>query len=321
MKKTVLLFFAFMASAIPAELAAQQLPDFTQYPALLFQLNPAYTGTKSHIDARLNYRRQWMNFDGAPVTQFAGLHSRLWKGRLGVGASMYKDETGPSQRFNYGFSLAYHLRFPDVEFSAGFGLNFNKYTLNGSQMTTHWTGDQAVDYANVDFDKTKNAMVGLLLYNDRFHFGLGVINMVNNKAEFFLNDTSKYSKVSFAPHYYFSAGYNFHGHPDYVWENNLLGQYVIGLPLTINYNLRVHYREKFTFGAGWRMKDAVYLQAGYTFLEQIQLIYSYDIGISRLRKGHSNTHEIMLGYRYNFGSSKGGYKNFQNFQRQKYNIF
>lgn len=313
-----LLIFVFVFAC---KMNAQQLPDFSQYPAYLYQVNPAYTGTKGNIDARLGYRKQWVGYDGAPVTQVVGLNSRLWKGRIGAGATLYKDVTGPTQRFNYGFTAAYHLRFPDVEFSIGMGLNFNKYTLDGTKLTTHWANDPTVDNTRIDFDKTKNAMVGMLLYNDRFHFGLGVVNIVNNKALFFADDTNKVSQVSFVPHYYFSCGYNFNGNPDFVWENNLLGLYVVGLPMTLNYNLRVHYDEKIIAGAGWRMKDAVYLQAGYVFFKQIQFIYSYDIGISHLRKGHSGSHEVMIGYRTDFYHSKGGYKNHDQFQRQKYHIF
>lgn len=321
MKKSTLAFFVVFIFSFAGKMNAQQLPDFTQYPAYLPQINPAYTGTKSNIDARVGYRKQWVGFDGAPVTQVLGIHSRLWKGRIGLGTAMYKDVTGPSQRFNYGFTAAYHLRFPDVEFSIGFGANFNKYTIDATKMTTHWTNDPTVDNTRIDFDKTKNVMVGALLYNDRFHFGLGIMNIVNNKATFFLDDTLKKSQVSFSPHYYFSCGYNFNANPDYVWENNISGLYVVGLPMTLNYNLRVHYNEKIVAGAGWRLRDAVYLQAGYVFFKQVQFIYSYDIGISHLRKGHSGSHEIMLGYRMDFYAKKGGYKNHGDFQRQKYHIF
>lgn len=320
MKRLFLLWVFFISGF--GEVFGQQLPDYTGYPSVPFLFNPAYTGTRSNIDARMIYRKQWVGFESAPVTELVAVNSRFWKGRLGAGFSWYKDVTGPSTRYDYSFSAAYHLHFPDVELSAGFGVNFGKYILDGTKMTTHWTGDPTVDYSISDYDKTKNANVGVLLYNDRFHFGLGVINMVNNHAEFYLADTTKKTTVNFSPHYYFTLGYNFHGHPDYVWENNVLCEYVNGLPLTIHYNLRVHYREKIMGGITWRLKDAIALQAGYVFLDHFQLIYSYDIGISHLRGGHNGSHEVTLGYRFNFNSDKkGGYRNFNQFQRQKYNIF
>jgi type IX secretion system PorP/SprF family membrane protein len=312
-------FFCLVACLFSLTIQAQQLPDFTQYPAHFFAINPAYTGTKGHLDARINYRRQWVGFDGAPTTQTIAVHSRLLKGMIGVGGVMYKDVTGPIQRFNYSFTAAYHLRFPDVEFSAGIGYNRAKTTFNTANSTTHYA-DAAVPVASSNFDKTNNVAAGLLLYNDRFHFGLGMMQIINNKAELFIQDTTQ-ANIPWENHFYFTTGYNFHGHPDYVWENNVMFLYVIGLPMTINYNLRVHYKEKITAGVAWRMRDAVALQAGLVFLDNFQAIYSYDVGISRLRKGHSGTHEIMLGYRLNIGGSKGGYKGFQDFQRQRYHLF
>lgn len=309
-------FFILLGVAVCSYGSAQQMPDYTGYPSLLFQINPAYTGTKGTVDARLNYRKQWAGFSGAPVQQFVGVHSRLWKGRLGVGGTLYKDVVGPSTMFDYGFSAAYHLHFPDVEFSAGIGIRFNKYTMNTSGMTTHWEGDPAVLPGTTAFDKTKNAVTGLLLYNDRFHFGFGIMNVLSKKV---MLGTG--SIVKFRQHYYFSFGYNFHGHPDYVWENNLLGEYVDGLPITLNYNLRVHYRQKLMAGAGWRLKDAVYLQAGWVLYNTVQVTYSYDFGISKLRKAHNGTHEVTLGYRFDYENKKSKYRNFNSFQRQRYNIF
>jgi type IX secretion system PorP/SprF family membrane protein len=300
---------------------AQQLPDFTGYPSLLYQLNPAYTGTKGTIDARIAYRRQWTGFENAPITQLVSINSRLWKGRIGVGGTYYKDETGPIQKINYSAMAAIHLRFPDVELSAGFSMHFDKQFFNGSMVTTHWVGDPTVNYTLSDFDKTRNASGGLLLYNDRFHFGLGATQFMDNSAEFYLNDTLKKAKIGAKPHYYFTCGYNFNGHPDFVWENNLMAIYVDGLPMTINYNLRLHIREKLMTGVSWRLKDAVALQLGYILWEKVQITYSYDLGISRLRKGHNGSHEMMLAYKFYYNKKKNGYKNGGDFQHQKYRLF
>jgi type IX secretion system PorP/SprF family membrane protein len=316
------LFTIFAVCALLFSANAQQWPNMTGYASMLFYFNPAYTGTKSNIDARLFYRKQWIGFESAPITQMAMVNSRLWKGKLGVGGIVYKDETGPSTRMDYTFSAAYHLHFPDVEFSAGAALNRFKYTLDGNKMTTHFVGDPSAVTGVMDYDKTTNANVGVLLFNDRFHFGLGVMQFLDEHAEFFDEvDTAGVAKVGFTPHYYFTCGYNFHGHPDYVWENNLMVTYLTGSPMTIDYNLRVHFREKIMGGVAWRLKDAIALQAGYVLLDQFQVIYSYDIGINSLRKGHSGSHEVMLAYRMNFGGRKGGYKGFDIFQHQRYHLF
>jgi type IX secretion system PorP/SprF family membrane protein len=310
-KQLLILFGVVLLTSVKA----QQMPDYTAYPSVLFQINPAYTGTKGTLDARINYRKQWTGFSGAPVTQFAGVHSRLWKGRIGIGGTLYKDVIGPSTMFDYGFNAAYHLHFPDVEFCAGISFRFNKYTMNTSGMTTHWEGDPAVTPGVTSFDKTKNGLAGLMLYNDRFHFGLSVMNVISKKIMLAGNI------VQMKQHYFLSFGYNFHGHPEYVWENNLLGEYVDGLPMTINYNLRVHYRKKLMVGAGWRLKDAVILQTGWVFYNTVQVVYAYDFGISKLRKAHNGSHEITLAYRFDYENKKSQYRNFNSFQKQRYNIF
>lgn len=312
-----LLFVSAAATSV-----AQQMSDYTHYPSMLSVINPAYTGTRGNIDARADYRKQWSGFDGAPIEKTFGVNARfLKKGKVGAGFMLTKDETGPTERFAYGFSAAYHLHFPDVEFSAGIGLNFMKYTFNGQAVSIHNSHDAAIDRSLIDYDKTKNALAGIMLYNDRFHFGLGVMNMINNKAEFYVADTTKKATVTYAQHYYFSVGYNFSGDPNYVWENNLLTTYVTGTPLAINYNLRLHIREKFIVGGALRLKDAVALQAGMVILDHYQFIYAYDFGLSRLRSAHSNTHEILLAYNYSFGRKKGGYHGNKDFVRQKYNLF
>jgi type IX secretion system PorP/SprF family membrane protein len=318
MRKLITLLFCGCAAA---GLQAQQLPNYSHYPSLLFMSNPAYTGTKSTIDFRLNYRRQWVGFDDAPIEQTVALSSRFWKGKIGAGGMMYKDETGPTRRFMYGFTSAYHLRFPDVELSAGLGIQFNKYTFNSSLLTTHNNQDPAINSTVNDVDKIINASGGILLYNDRFHFGLGVQNIPDSHLEFYQDDPTHKAVVNYKQHYYFNVGYNFRYHPDFTWENNMLVNYVIGAPMLIEYNLRVHYREKLMFGGALRLKDSVIPQVGYVYKNRIQLIYSYDFTISRMRSFNSGTHEITLGYRENFGRDKNAYRNFKDFQRQKFHLF
>lgn len=69
----------------PVVMHAQQLPYYTQFkPGNIF-LNPAVAGTKRLVDARINYRRQWVGFPDAPITQSIAVNSRLMKGTLGAG--------------------------------------------------------------------------------------------------------------------------------------------------------------------------------------------------------------------------------------------
>jgi type IX secretion system PorP/SprF family membrane protein len=318
-KKNV--YLAVMSVLLCSFVHAQQLPYYTQTNTNYYLLNPAVTGTKKLIDVRMNYRSQWAGFEGAPVTQAITLHSRIVKGLMGVGLSMYKDETGPLKHYNYGISYAFHARFPDAELSLGLSGNMMKYTLNGPEVTIHNSGDKAIDRTIIDSDWVPNMNGGLMLYNDRFHFGVSMLNMLEGTANFYEEDSIKAGKVPTKMHIFLSLGYNFSLSPDYVWEHTLTAGSIPGSPLLLDYNLRVHYRELFFLGTALRLKDAVALQTGVTIKKMVQIGYSYDLVVSRLHKTQSGSHEVTLAFRSNLFMENKRRGKLDEFAKQKYNLF
>jgi len=49
----------------------------------------------------------------------------------------------------------------------------------------------------------------------------------------------------------------------------------------------------------YRYHEAIGILLGYSFDETLFFGYSYDIGISAIRKYNTGSHEIMIGYRFN----------------------
>jgi type IX secretion system PorP/SprF family membrane protein len=316
--KQLLIFALLLLSCSIA--AGQQLPYFTQTNSNYYLLNPAVTGTKKLIDLRVNYRTQWVGFEGAPRTQSISLHSRFLKGMMGLGGFIYKDETGPVKHLNYCVSYAFHARFPDVELSIGLSGNMMRYFLDGTQATIHNTHDKAVDRSIIASDWVPNANAGVYLYNDRFHFGASVLNLMESPADFYEADTLKKGKLGTEAHTFISLGYNFETGPDYIWEHTLQACALTGAPLLVDYNLRIHMKEQLFGGLSVRLKDAVALQAGYTWKKQLQIGYSYDFIVSRLRPHQSGSHEVVLIYRSDIFNNKRK-NNLDEFLRQKYDLF
>lgn len=280
-------------------------------------INPGVTGTKRLLDARLSYRNQWVGYDGAPKTVSLGLHSRFLKGKMGAGLYLMQDKIGPSKQTNIGASYAYHLRFPDCELSAGVAGNFTKYTLIGTKMDLHNNQDPTVDQNITDAVWATDAMAGIYLYNDRFHVGASGLHLLQTTAEFYKADTTKKGRMKYATQVNFTLGYNFSENPDYVWESTVYAQYVTGVPLSLDYTLRVHFYEKAFVGASIRLHDAIALHLGFTLFENYQLSYSYDIQIGGLKKYNSGSHEIMLSVSHNIFKTKRGRDN-SKFLNQKY---
>jgi|ERR1051325_462279 type IX secretion system PorP/SprF family membrane protein len=308
--------FIFSLAAMP--LYAQQLPYYTQFKPNSVMLNPAVAGTKRFLDLRMDYRNQWVGFDANPKTEGFNINSRLMKGTMGVGLSLYKDQTGYTTRSLYSMAYSYHIRYPDIALSLGMSGNMIKYMIDGSQITTRNAYDQAINTAILAKTKAFDASAGLLLYNDRFHFGFSVLDMFSSKVKFFKDDTTHKSILKMVPHTFVSIGYNWAGDPRFVWENSVQANVISGSPLQVDYNLRVHYKEKVMAGFSIRRHDAVALHIGFTFREDLMVSYSYDIGISPLRTYHDNTHEILLVYSTNLPRYFGKHGDLKEFRRQKF---
>jgi type IX secretion system PorP/SprF family membrane protein len=304
LKKTILhiIIFTFFTVTV----VAQQLPYYSQHVSNSIMTNPAITGTKRLVDARLNYRMQWVGYDDAPRTETFALNSRFFKGKMGAGLYVLQDKIGQSQQSNIGASYAYHLRFPDVELSVGVAGNYTKYTLYGNRITLHTTQDPAIDQTITNSTRVWDASAGFLLYNDRFHLGFGALHLAQQKAEFYKADTTKKGIIKYFTNVHFSLGYNFAQNSDFIWESTFYTNYVQGAPILLDYTLRIHYREKFFGGVSIRLHDACAVHLGVTLFESVQVSYSYDILLSAMRHYSSGSHEIMLIFSSDLSSGKRG---------------
>ncbi len=315
MKKTylfIVLFSAFLAQA-------QQYPFWTQYRSNALMINPAITGTRKTVDVRATYRYQWTGFEGSPKTYGLSVHSRLYKGRLGLGGYYYSDQLGPSKFSAIALTAAFHLKFTDTELSFGINGSYNTQRIDPSVITVHNSQDAAItNINNTPKSKIWNGSAGVLYFNDRFHVGASMNNLFGTSYEFFpKNPKTRVGFMTTVPHYMVSFGYIWTGDSRFAWENNFLATVVPGTPMLFDYNLRVHVEETFFVGVGIRLKTAVTAQLGYTFKGKGQISYSYDYTTNRLRTYNYGSHEIMLVYSLDRDGDKRKSRN-NRFQKQKF---
>jgi type IX secretion system PorP/SprF family membrane protein len=315
MKKIVSYSLFFLISSFAA--VGQQMPYYSQFRNNIFMINPAVTGTKKLVDARINYRSQWMGYEDAPRTSNLSLHSRFLKGKMGAGLYMMQDKIGPSKQMNLGLTYAYHVRFPDVELSAGLAGNFTKHTLDGNKIFIHNSQDPSVNQYLTNSTWTPDVHAGVYLYNDRFHVGLSALHLFESTAEFYKNDTLKKGMIKYADHVNFTLGYNYSQNPDYIFESTLYGIYVAGTPFNLDYTLRLHYKQMIFAGFSLRLRDAVAIHVGGTFMEEYQVSYSYDLLIGKMKNYSSGSHEIMIAFSSSIFKQKRGRIN-DKFLHQRY---
>lgn len=299
---------------------AQQMPYYSQFRSNSFHFNPAIAGTRRIIDLRTSYRMQWTGFNEAPRTMGVSLHSRLMNGTTGLGGTYLSDQTGPTKRTAFSAAYAYHAKFDDVELSAGLAWQRLSYLVNGSLLNPHTPADNLLQLGTVQKKSVNNFSAGVHFYNDRFHLGLSLLNLLEPTINFFQSTDVVENKMKLAPHLYGSVGYNWSGQPDWVWENTLLLLYAPVNPMSIDYNLRIHYKESLFGGLSVRLRDGFSLQMGATVAGDFQISYSYDLVISALRSFQSGSHEIMLIWTTNIGKDKKQKYDTSRFKKQKYGV-
>ena len=300
----------------PFFLSGQQIPFYTQTTSTSFLINPAIAGTKKSLDLRIGYRNQWTGFDGAPVTEYASLNSRLFAGRMGLGVYAYKDETGPISRTNYTGAYAFHLRFPDVELSIGLSGSIIQYQINGSKITIQTPGDLVIDQTKTKTILAPDVGTGFYIYNDRFHFGASALGLLSSTINDYGKGSIPKEPGSLNTHFYLSLGYNYSGNPDFIWENNAFATYVKATPIFMGYSLRMFYKRKIIIGTSIRLRDAIALNVGYVIADKFHISYSYDVIVSHLRPYNGGSHEVMLAY--SVVGKKKIHRGNDSFQRQKY---
>ena len=104
MRRLLLLLLVLLTFSVEG----QQDPQYTQYMYNLSVINPAYAGSKEHLNIGVLYRNQWTGFDGAPTT--ANLFGHLPVGKnVGLGLSAITDEIGPLTETNVYGDFSYTL--------------------------------------------------------------------------------------------------------------------------------------------------------------------------------------------------------------------
>lgn len=296
------LFVLFCFSIGTLALSAQQLPQFTQYMLNDFIINPAAAGSNDYGEAKLMYRRQWSGaFDGEePTTIVASVHTNLARyPRVGIGASVFNDVTGPSQRTGAQVAYAYHIPLDaGATFSIGIGAKGAQQSVNWSELTTTEPNDPAIGSTESKFGGDVN--LGAFIYDKEYYVGITAAQLLESQYNF--GDSPDLGNLTNARHFYIMAGYEYEVNEQIDIEPSVLIKYLPSVPIQFDLNARLIYEKKYWAGFNFRTYDAIGFLAGLTFNDDFHLGYSYDFTTSELRSVSGGSHEILLGY--DFGKDK-----------------
>lgn len=275
---------------------AQQLPQYSQFFLNKYILNPGATGTEDYWEAQLNNRLQWVGINDAPRTHILSANGPLRNEKMGIGGKIFADVTGPTRRSGFAFSYAYKIQVAeDLKLSMGLSFGGLQYQTDASQITLANNGDIALSNG-MQSTFVPDAGAGLHLYNEKLYVGLSMPQILGNKLQFFENYSP--DEASLSRHLFAYAGYKFDIVDDVVVEPAILAKWVQPVPVSIDVNLRILYKELAWAGFSYRMNDAMAIMAGFVIREKLVFAYSYDIPTSDIQTVTSGSHEIMIGIRF-----------------------
>lgn len=309
---------------ISAPIFAQQRPQYTQYIFNNYLLNPALSGIENYADVRLGYRSQWQGIENAPKTSFLSAHwnlsgDYLWRNPLslpdkgddpmsksytqnytaspahhGIGVVAVTDKTGPLSRFDGGLTYAYHLKLSGTKnLSVGVYAGLSRIALDMSAVTLENEVDPALAGTVISQFKP-DAAIGVWYYGARFFAGGSVQQVITQTLAFTSN--SNYNKGKAVPHFFITSGYKLFIDEEISAVPSFMLKRVEGLPLSLDANVKLDYKDKIWLGGSYRNADSFSAMAGFNFKNFFNLTYAYDFTTSGLNTVSNGTHEIVLGF-------------------------
>lgn len=304
MKK--ILIIIFFLSGI-SSLKAQQDILVSHYMFNQLLLNPAYAGSKEYMMATLLYRKQWVSFKGAPVTQVASLHAPLGLTNFGWGVQINHEKIGVTDRTDLYINAAYHLPLTSkLKLSLGLRGGGGYYSYKNSDLIYWDVNDPA--FAGDKVSKfLPNIGSGAYLHTDKFYIGISTPTIISYDPEdnlsINLNDSGK-TVFHQVRHYYATGGIALELNSDVVLKPSILVKHTPNAPVEVDYNLNVLLGKLFWIGGSYRTGDSFVALFEIQLGKQLHLGYSYDFTFTNVKNYSSGSHEIMLGYDFGYDIMK-----------------
>lgn len=328
MKRKLLLALVVMI-CVGGTSFAQQRPHYTQYILNNYIINPAVAGIENYVDVKISHRHQWVGLDGAPVTTYLTIHAPLhksdferetattihaagenprgrayWQGYTkaephhGIGFTMLNDRTGPLNRFAAYGTYAYHVGISErTSLSAGISAGVQNWSLNAGKLDFGTANPVDPSVAGTGYlNKLRpDVNAGLWLYSADYFVGLAAQNIVPSKLKY-AEDTVRLADGKIIPHMFLQAGYKMFLSDDFTFLPSVLVKYLNPLPIGVDVNAKLQYRDLLWAGASYRIEDGYSAMIGLNVNSSFNIGYAHDFTTSRLNTVSSGTHEVVVGF-------------------------
>ncbi len=303
LRLTILLFiFGFGMSSS----TAQQDEQLSLYMYNKLQFNPAYAGSRDAISTIAIARFQWVNFEGAPTTQWFSIQAPLMQKSIGVGMHLVNDRIGKRTRTGAYFDLSGSIALNNrsARLAAGISAGFDNVGFDFSDLQVNDIQDPY--YGNGRYGETApNLGAGLYFYSDKHFLSISVPRLLEAEITALATSTGSLIQQLNTRHFFISGGYVFDLNSVFKLKPTTLIKYTPGAPLTADVNLSLLMYDKLWTGLMYRFHEAAGVNIVYNIKNTFSIGYVYDFPINGLRTYQSGSHEVFL--RYDFAPKKAAF--------------
>jgi type IX secretion system PorP/SprF family membrane protein len=272
---------------------SQQLHFTSQYLQHNSMYNPAAAGISGQGLVGISYRSQWSSFPGNPRTFMVYGDFSLKKLNAGLGAYIYRDETGPTSRTGIQIAYSYHVKTGETS-RLGLGLELRALQFALDKNKLNLSSNDPI-LAGSDKKLGIDAGAGIYWTNDKLSVGAAVSQLIQSKLEL-ANVPNSTEGGKLYRHFNFTANYKIQTGDDIFIIPNFMARVIAHSPSEFDFGAKVDYQDKIWWSLNWRVKQFWSIQAGFKLLQRVSLTYSYDYyqtPISFFTAG-SGAHEIGL---------------------------
>jgi type IX secretion system PorP/SprF family membrane protein len=286
------LFFCFFAMVAKA----QQIFEISQYIQHSFLYNPAAAGAGDEPSIGGIYRSQWSGIDGGPKTVLLFGDKYFEKQKVGVGATLYSDVTGPTSRTGGQVALSYSIDFQNGK-RLMFGLagRVLQFSVDKSKITEA-LGNNDPLLASSGNKITGDADAGIYYKSPTLNAGIAADQLIQSKLN--LIDGSKTPGKLYS-HYYLTADYHIKVDESTVLIPNVLFQYLPDAPMEFLGGMRLEYADLLWIGFSYHSQQSFTAFAGFKVDHTLAIGYAYELyntPISLFDGGGGASNELMLKY-------------------------
>ncbi len=293
-------------SLIAIEIFSQQDPQFAQNADNLLYTNPAFAGMTEGICASAISRQQWVGFEGAPITTLAGIHSgiKLFGYKGGIGLSIVDDRFEFEKNFQAKAAFSFHKKIGLGTLGIGAEAGMINKDLNGDWRPPETETDPFLTQGQVRKIVLDIGLGVFYKIGKRFYAGASVSHINRPNVNYMKTDTASFLR----PHYFGTAGYNFRLMNSPIELQPSVFVKFDGTKMQSSVNLTALYNKKFSVGVSYRNRESFIPMVGVHLPNGLKIGYAYEVPLTRIFSVSKGSHEVFVGYCFDFWGANTNYK-------------